>query len=79
MAGGGKIEVSGGKIFRRRVGEHKDSNRAVLGGFGTVVSQGFEGYMHQLETRIGRKRTEEDKAMRDGGSNCGAEKLLGRS
>jgi hypothetical protein len=66
VAGGGKIEVSGGKIFRRRVGEHKDSNRAVLGGFGTVVSQGFEGYMHQLETRIGRRIIEEDRAMRYG-------------
>jgi hypothetical protein len=43
-----------------------------------VVSQGFDWYMHQLETRTGRKKTEENRAMRDGGSNGGPGKLLGR-
>jgi hypothetical protein len=32
----------------------------------------------QVETRTGRRRTEEDRAMRYGGSNGGAGKLLGR-
>jgi len=31
--------------------------------------------MNQLETRTRRRRTEEDKAMRYGGSNGGAENL----
>jgi hypothetical protein len=34
--------------------------------------------MDQLETRTGRKGTEEDRAMRYGGSNGGARKLLRR-
>jgi len=55
-----------------------DSDLAVLDGSGTVVSQGFDWYMNQLKTRTGRRRTEEDRAMRNSGSNGGAEKFLGR-
>jgi hypothetical protein len=54
------------------------SDQAVLDGSGTVVSQGFEWYINQVETRTGRRRTEEDRVMRYGGSNGGAGKLLGR-
>jgi hypothetical protein len=43
-----------------------------------MVSQGFDWYINQVETRTGRRRTEEDRAMRYGGSNGGAGKLLGR-
>jgi hypothetical protein len=46
MAGGGKAEALGDIIFRRRVAKREDSDQAVLDGSGTVISQGFEGYMH---------------------------------
>jgi len=71
-------ESGGGRIFRRRVEERECYDRAVLYGSGTVVSQGFDWYINQVETRTGRRRTEEDRAMRYGGSNGGAGKLLGR-
>jgi hypothetical protein len=58
--------------------ERECSDRAVLYGSGTVVSQGFDWYINQVETRTGRWRTEEDRAMRYGESNGGAEKLMGR-
>jgi hypothetical protein len=74
-----RLEHLAAERQKRLVATRGGSGWAVLDDSGTVVSQGFDWYMHQLETRIGRKRTEEDKAMRDGGSNCGAEKLLGRS
>jgi len=54
------------------------SDWAIFDGSSMVVSQGFDWYMHQLETRTGRKKTEENRAMRDGGSNGGPGKLLGR-
>jgi len=77
--GGGTAEAAGsGRIFRRRVEEREGSDWVVLDSSSTVVSQGFDWYMHQLETRIGRRRTEEDKAMRYGESNGGVEKYLGR-
>jgi len=44
------------------VWERGGSDVAVLDGSGTVVSQGFDWYMNQLETRTGRRRTEEDRA-----------------
>jgi hypothetical protein len=76
--GGAAAESGGGRIFRRRVEARGGSDRAVLEGSGTVVSQGFEWYINQVETRTGRLRTEEDRVMRYGGSNSGAGKLLGR-
>jgi hypothetical protein len=60
------------------VAESEDSDGIVLDGSGTVVFQGFEWYIHQLKTRTGKGRTEEDKAMSFGGSKGGAGKLLGR-
>jgi hypothetical protein len=60
------------------VWEPGDSDLAVRDGSGTIVSQGFDWYMNQLKTRTGRRRTEEDRAIRNGGSNDGAEKVLGR-
>jgi hypothetical protein len=68
VAGGGTAVALGGKIFKQRVAECEYSDRVVLDGSGTVVSQGFEGYMHQLEIRTGRRITEEDRAMRYGGA-----------
>lgn len=88
--GGGSIDLGwnrcdrtagtsgGGRIFRWRVEERGVFDWAVLDCSSKVVSQGFDWYMHQLETRTGRKKTEEDRAMRDGGSNDGARKLLER-
>jgi hypothetical protein len=79
VSGGGTAEASGGRrFFSQSVAEREGSDWAVLNGSDTVVSQGFDWYMHQLETRTGRKRTEEDRAMRYGKSNDGTEKLLGR-
>jgi len=84
--GGGSIDLGwnrsdrtagtsgGGRIFRQRVEARGVSDWAVFNGSSMVVSQGFDWYMHQLETRTGRKKTEENRAMRDGG----ARKLLGR-
>jgi hypothetical protein len=60
------------------VEERECFDQAVLYGSGTVVSQGFDWYINQVETRTGRHRTEEDRAMRYGRSNGGAGKLLGR-
>jgi len=60
------------------VWEQEDSNLAVLDGSGRIVSQGFNWYMNQFETRTGRRRAEEDKAMWNGGSNGGAENFFGR-
>jgi hypothetical protein len=40
--GGAAAESGGGRIFRRRVEERECSDRAVLYGSGTVVSQGFD-------------------------------------
>jgi hypothetical protein len=71
-------EASGDRIFRWCVVEREDSDGAVLSGSGTIVSQGFDGYIHQLETRTRRISTEEDRAMKYGGRKGGAEKLLGR-
>jgi hypothetical protein len=77
--GSGTAETSGGgRNFRRRVWERGGSDGAVLDGSGTVVSQGFDWYMNQLETRTGRRRTEEDRARRKGGSSGGAGTILGR-
>jgi hypothetical protein len=56
--------TSGGRIFRRRVWEREGSDLAVLDGSSTVVPQGFDWYINQLETRTVRRRTEEDRAMR---------------
>jgi hypothetical protein len=56
------------------VWERGGSDLAVLDSSGTIVSQGFDWYMNQLETRTGRRKTEEDRAMRNGG----AEKVVGR-
>jgi hypothetical protein len=70
--------TGGGRIFIRRVWERGDSDLTVLDGSGTIVSQGFDWYMNQLETRTGRRRTEEDRAMRNGRSNGGAGKVLGK-
>jgi hypothetical protein len=72
------VASSGGRIFSRHVAESEGSHWAVLDSSGTVVSQGFDWYMDQLETWTGRRRTEEDKAMRYGGSDGSDEKLLGR-
>lgn len=57
--------------------ESGGSDVAILDGSSTVVSQGFGWYMNHLETRTGRRRTEEDRARRNGGSNSGAGKVLG--
>jgi hypothetical protein len=77
--GGAAAEAGGGRNFRRRVEARECSDRAVLDGSGTVVSQGFDWYINQVETRTGRQRTKEDRAMRYGGSNGGgAGKFQGR-
>jgi hypothetical protein len=60
------------------VWERGGTDLAVLDGSGMVVSQGFDWYMNQLERRTGRRKTEEDRAMRNGRSNGGAGKVMGR-
>jgi hypothetical protein len=72
------IGSSGCRIFRQRVEVCGNSDEGDLSGSGTVVFKGFDWCSHQLETRTGRGRTKEDRAIRFGRSKWGAEKLLGR-
>jgi len=77
--GGAAAAAGGGRNFRRRVEARESVDWAVLDGSGTVVSQGFYWYMNQVETGTRRRRTEEDRAMRYGGSSGGgAGKFPGR-
>jgi hypothetical protein len=78
VAGGGMAVALGGKIFKQRVAECEDFDQVVLDDSGTVMSQGFEGYMHLLEIRTGRRRTEEDRAMRYSGSKRQRQKIAGK-
>jgi len=63
------VASSGGRIFSRHVAESEGSHWAVLDSSGTVVSQGFDWYMDQLETWTGsdevwRKRRQRRKIAR---------------
>lgn len=60
------------------MGESDASDEAGLGGSNIVVSQGFKWCSHQLETRIGKGRTEDDRVRRFDGSKGRAKIFLGR-
>jgi hypothetical protein len=54
------------------------SDEGDLSCFGTIVVQGFEWCSHQPVMRTGRGRTEEDRAMRFGGSKRWRRKTVGK-
>ncbi len=76
--GGAAAAAGGGRNFRRRVEAREWADWAVLDGSGTLSPQVSIGICINSKQGLGGKRTEEDKAMRYGGSNGGAKKLLGR-